>query len=116
MSNLSNDDGIRALPMKAFATRSLKSWKMRFLRGLVKTKHTKPKTQHHCTAKQRNLIKELIQSTLSVQSQGVLIPLHTGGNRNLNEQNKEEREKEREGEEEEGREEDKEREGESERR
>ena len=67
-------------PWKAFATRTLKSWKMRCLRGLQEKQNT-PRPSTTTTPKQRNLIKELIQSTLVYRGRGGSFPLHTGGNR-----------------------------------
>ena len=74
MSNLSDDDGIRALPMEGLCHQELEKLEDEVLESFTgKTKHTKTNNPA-APPKQRNLIEELIQSTLVYRARGWLIP------------------------------------------
>ena len=74
MSNLSDDDGIRAFPMEGLCHQELEKLEDEVLESFTgKTKHTKTKNPA-APPKQKNLIEELIQSTLVYRARGWLIP------------------------------------------
>ena len=111
MSNLSDDDGIRALPMEGLCHQELEKLEDEVLEsftGVFYKNKTHKNQKPSSTTKTKKSYRGVDSVHSSVQSQGVahspFIQEETGDS---NEQNKEEREKEREGEEEEGREEDK---------